>query len=105
LAGLLDLDVLLVSANRLGTINQTLLALEALDHRKLHCAGIVLVNVAATEGPDARTNATEIQSMSGRKPLGVLRFVSELTPQALGCAARADLDLSTILGGTLQQDR
>ena len=43
--------------------------------------------------------------MSGRKPLGVLRFISELTPQALGFAARADLDLSTLLGGMLQQAR
>lgn len=105
LAGLLDLDVLLVAANRLGTINQTLLALEALDHRKLRCAGIVLVNVAAADGPDAETNAAEIQSMSGRKPLGVLRFVSEPTPSALASAIRADLDLSTLLGGALQRDR
>jgi dethiobiotin synthetase len=103
LAALFDLDVLLVSANRLGTINHTLLALEALDRRKLRCVGSILVDVDPRGGPDAATNATEIATLSGVKPLGTLRYVAPSTAAHLAAAINADVDLSAILDGALQQ--
>jgi dethiobiotin synthetase len=101
LAALLDLDVLLVAANRLGTINHTLLAMEALRNRRLRCVGIVLVDVGPSPGPDAATNAAEIATAGGTKPLGTLRFVRDLSPAALALAVAADIDLSPLLSGAL----
>ena len=45
----LDLPVLLVSANRLGTINHTLLSLEALCARKMRVLGVVFNNISKNE--------------------------------------------------------
>ncbi len=42
----LDIPVLLVAANRLGSINHTLLSLEALKKRKMRIAGIVFNTVS-----------------------------------------------------------
>lgn len=42
LAAVLDLPVLLVVADRLGVINQTLLAVEAIERRRLPLTGVVL---------------------------------------------------------------
>lgn len=102
LAALLDLEVLLVSANRLGTINQTRLTLEALDRRGLRCRGFVLVDVGPIRGPDSDTNASEIQAATGAAHLGVLPFVTASTPGNLASAVRENLDLSLILDGALQ---
>ena len=102
LAELFDLDVLLVSANRLGTINQTRLALEALDRRGLRCRGFALVDVSPVPGPDSATNVREIQAATGASTLGILRFVAEPTPVNLASAVKTDLDLSLILDGALQ---
>lgn len=101
LAKLLGLDVLLVSANRLGTINQTLLALEALERRKLRCRGVVLTNLTAALGPDSATNASELQRITGQPPLGTMRYLVEPSTVDLALAASADLDLTGLFDGAL----
>lgn len=45
----LKLPVILVSANRLGTINHTLLSLEALRARKMKVLGVILNNISRKE--------------------------------------------------------
>ncbi|MBV9997652.1 MAG: dethiobiotin synthase [Verrucomicrobia bacterium] len=43
----LELEVVLVAANRLGVMNHVRLTLEALNHRRLHCRAVVLNAVSA----------------------------------------------------------
>src|SRR6185369_4812142 len=76
LAELLDLDVLLVAANRLGTINHTALALAEIARRRLRLLGLVLVDVTPAAGqPDRPFNAAEIQASTGVRALGTLRHL------------------------------
>jgi dethiobiotin synthetase len=56
LAARLSLPVVLVVANRLGCINHTLLTLESIRARGLHCPGIVLNTLSTTEDVATRTN-------------------------------------------------
>jgi dethiobiotin synthetase len=56
LAARLGLPVVLVVANRLGCINHTLLTLESIRARGLHCPGIILNSLAANLDVATRTN-------------------------------------------------
>jgi len=56
LAARLSLPVVVVVANRLGCINHTLLTLESIRARGLHCPGIVLNTLSSAEDIATRTN-------------------------------------------------
>jgi dethiobiotin synthetase len=56
LAARLSLPVVLVVANRLGCINHTLLTLESIRARGLHCPGIVLNTFSTSDDIATRTN-------------------------------------------------
>ncbi len=101
LAELLALDVLLVAANRLGTINHTALAVTELRRRNLDLRGIVLVDVTPDGGPDREDNATEIEALTGLAPLGILRHSPAPTPHALAVRVAADIDLRPLFAGRL----
>lgn len=101
LANLFASDVLLVSANRLGTINHTALALAELRRTRVHLAGVILVDVTEEATPDRPHNAAEIHALTGTAPLGTLRFCPSPTPSTLAAALAADVDLSPIFGGAL----
>lgn len=101
LAELFDIEVLVVAANRLGTINHAALALAEVGRRRLRLAGIVLVDVSSLPGPDHPFNASEIEALTGISPLGTLRHCPTLDPNALADAVAADLDLSKLLQGAL----
>lgn len=94
-------DILLVSANRLGTINQTALALDHLTRAGLPVTGVVLTDVTADHSPDRPYNAAEIRALTGTRILGTLRHCPSLDADALADAAAADLDLRPILNGAL----
>ena len=68
----LDLDVLLVSQNKLGAINHTLLTLEAMAVRKLKCLGIVFNNAGKEKKIILRDNPRIIRQLSRQKVFGVL---------------------------------
>ena len=53
----LDLPVIVVVANRLGCLNHTLLTLESIRARGLHCPGIILNHLAPDSDIAQRTNA------------------------------------------------
>jgi dethiobiotin synthetase len=101
LAELFDIDVLLVSANRLGTISHTALALAEIARRRLRFAGLVLVNVDPDPAPDHAWNASEIEALTGTAPLGILRHCPTPGPDAVADAALDDLDLRPLLDGAL----
>jgi len=101
LAEQLALDVVLVAANRLGTINHTALAVGELRRRGITLSGIVLVDVTADGGPDRAHNAAEIAELTGVTPLGVLAFTPAPAPLTLAARVAADLDLRPLFGGRL----
>ncbi len=61
LAERIGLPVLIVAPNRLGTINQTLLTIEAIRQRGLAVAGVILNRLSQADDPSTATNAAEIQ--------------------------------------------
>lgn len=68
LAVALSLPVLLVVSNRLGAINQTLLAVEAIKHRRLILAGVILNQVAPDIDPHM-DNTAELSRWLGEPVL------------------------------------
>lgn len=81
LAVRLELPMVVVARTTLGTINHTLLTLEALRARSLTIAGVVLVG-----DPDAE-NRMAIERYGRTAVLGELRMLDPLTPEALRRAA------------------
>jgi dethiobiotin synthetase len=99
LARMLRLPVLVVVAAGLGTLNATALTLEAMAHRGLDLAGLVVG--AWPEHPDvaARSNVADLEMLGVRPLQGAL-------PEGLGGRDRADFlataraGLGPSLGGT-----
>jgi dethiobiotin synthetase len=89
LAARLGLPVVLAARTGLGTINHTLLSLEALRGRGLPVAGVVF------SGPDHPRNLATIARLGGAPILGRIPWLDPLTPAALARAA-AQLDLSSL---------
>jgi dethiobiotin synthase len=82
----LALPVVVVARSTLGTINHTLLTLEALQARKLRVAGVVMVGV-----PDAQ-NRLAIEAYGRTQVLGELPPLSPLASATLEPWATASLD-------------
>ncbi len=86
LIALFDLPVVIVARSSLGTINHTLLTLEALRTRSLDVAGVVMVGV-----PDAG-NRKAIEELGRTRVVGELPCLEPLTPEALAVWTEANLD-------------
>ena len=84
----LDLPVVVVSRSTLGTINHTLLTIEALRRRSLTIAGVVMV------GPPNDENRKTIEEYSGVRVAGEMPVFDPLTPDALAAWAETGLSLS-----------
>ena len=82
----LALPVVVVARSTLGTINHTLLTLEAVKSRGLRVAGVVMVGT-----PDGE-NRQAIESYGRTRVLGELPHLSPLTPATLEAWARTSLD-------------
>lgn len=81
LAVAVNLPVLLVAADRLGTINQTLLAVEAIKCRGLTLAAVVLNQVKPDIDPQM-DNAAELSRWLGEPVLKVGCYVDDSTEPA-----------------------
>lgn len=91
--------VLLVVDPALGTLNQTALTLEAMAHRGIDLAGIVVGSWPADPGLAERSNLRDLETLAARPLVGVLPAGSgALAPAAFLGAARAGL--SPQLGGS-----
>jgi dethiobiotin synthetase len=99
LAAALAAPLLVVARDGLGTINHTLLTVEAAAARRLRVAGVVLNAVAdGTAARDASRNADEIERR-GRVPvLGRLPPVAGGATADLARAAERHLDLARLFG-------
>jgi dethiobiotin synthetase len=87
----LALPVVVAARTALGTINHTLLTLEALRARALMVAGVVLVGDANEE------NRKAIAEYGRVEILGEMPRLTPLTPAALGAWARARLSAGALL--------
>ena len=85
LAERLGLPVLIVAPNRLGTINQTLLTIEAIRQRGLTVAGVILNHLCESDDPSHATNAAEIQQRGRVRLWGEIPFIptAELQSRSL----------------------
>ena len=91
LIAVLELPAIIVARSRLGTINHTLLTIEALRSRSLHVVGVVMV------GELNRDNRAAIERYGAIPVLGELPPYSALKPGKLREWARTSLDPSNLL--------
>jgi dethiobiotin synthetase len=96
LAGALGLAVIVAARPGLGTINHTLLTLEAARHRDLAIAGVVLTPWPAEPGAMLTSNRTTIERL-GAVDVATLETVTAPDPRSLAAAARS-LPLERWLG-------
>ena len=87
----IDLPAVIAARSTLGTINHTLLTLEALRHRSLTIAGVVLV------GPPNAENHRAIEQYGDVRVLGDMPMFDALTPDVLSAWAGAELDREHLL--------
>jgi len=85
----LELPVLIVARSGLGTINHTLLTIEALSRRAVPIAGVVMVGPADDL---SRENRLAIEYYGGVAVLGEMPTLNPLTPERLRGWAETSLD-------------
>jgi dethiobiotin synthase len=89
LAALLHLPVILVARSTLGTINHTLLSLEALRRRGLPLAGIVI------NGPETPHNRAAIERYGHAEVIAEIPWLDEVTRDSL-LAIEPEIDLAKL---------
>lgn len=94
----LNLPCLIVSSSRLGTINHTLLTLEALRSRSLTLAGVVL------NGPVNPENRRAIERFGRARVVAELELLDPLSPETVAQAA-SEFDRDGVLERNLRQFR
>jgi dethiobiotin synthase len=92
----LALPVVVAARSSLGTINHTLLTIEALQSRRIEVAGIVMVGARDSDNRKAIEHWAQV-AVLGEMP----HFGDPLDPAALGQWARTDLDRGMALAGFL----
>jgi dethiobiotin synthase len=80
----LELPALIVARTRVGTINHTLLTVEALRRREREIAGVVLVG---PPDPDAARSARSIEERSGVAIVAHVPPLTPLTPESVAAWA------------------
>lgn len=98
----LNLPVVLVSQNYLGSINHTLLSIEALKSRNIPIAALVF------NGPKTPTTEQIIQKLSGIATVYYLAELSELNQNSIVAEAKKwhiELPQATTKGDLLQRDQ
>jgi dethiobiotin synthetase len=86
------LPVILCASTRLGTINHSLLSIEALKRRAIPILGVAFI------GPEVADSQRTICEMGGVNHLGRLPHLDSLTPETLSNAFAASFNVAGILG-------
>ena len=92
----LDLPTVIVARSTLGTINHTLLTIDALHRRSLTIAGVVMV------GPPDAENRSAIEQYGGVSVLGEMPVFDALTPDVLSGWASTQFDRGHVLAEMLR---
>ena len=90
LARQLEYPVLIVAANRLGTINHTLLTIEAVRQSGLPLLGVVLSNLSAEQDESNPSNAEEIARRASIPWLGTIDYGEQSLRTRSGAIAAID---------------
>ena len=99
LAGLVDAEVVVVTTAGLGSLNATALTVEALRHRSLRCAGVVVGAWPADPGLAETCNLGDLPDYAGAPLLGAVPAgAGSRDPADFRAVARAAL--APALGGT-----
>jgi dethiobiotin synthetase len=85
------LPVIICASTRLGTINHTLLSIEALKRRAVPIIGIAFI------GPEAKESQRIICDLGDVRSLGRLPHLDPLTPETLAAAFAASFNVGDIL--------
>jgi len=103
LAKALGFPLLIVARAGLGTLNHTLLTLEAARRRKLRIAGVVLCEAARVRGDfSAKSNRKMLAERAGVPIFGPIRFRRNLAGRELGAQDVRELpDLSMLIRALL----
>jgi dethiobiotin synthetase len=78
LAAALDLEIILVVANRLGCLNAAVLSIDYAARRQTPVRGYILNDVEPVSSPAARTNADSLRRLTGVPALGSVRHKEPL---------------------------
>ncbi len=92
----LDLPVLIAARSTLGTINHTLLTIEALRRRMLRVAGVVMVGEPNDE------NRLAIEKYGAAEVIAAMPHFNPLTPETLARWVDAAFDRNGLLFGCLR---
>jgi dethiobiotin synthetase len=92
----LDLPVVITARSTLGTINHTLLTIEALRRRSLTIAGAVMV------GPRNEENRRAIEQYGGLPVLGEMPVFEKLSTDILSAWSAAEFDRERVLAELLR---
>jgi len=76
---LLDIPVVIVARPGLGTLNHTLLTVNACEHRGLHIAGLIINQYPEKPDEAERTNPTELENLTGLPILGKVPIIRGLS--------------------------
>ncbi|MBF0554548.1 MAG: dethiobiotin synthase [Nitrospirae bacterium] len=93
----LNLPAILVSSNRLGTINHTLLSLEYMKNKSITVAGIVFNNTAGEHDMSANTNIGLIRQLTGVPVIAAVPFLDAIDYNTLADVAKT-VDYGIIKG-------
>jgi dethiobiotin synthetase len=81
LALALDLELILVVANRLGCINATILSLAYAVQRGMHIKGYILNDITTEYSAAALTNAHSLETLLPGQCLGVMKYNDSLSAE------------------------
>jgi dethiobiotin synthetase len=84
LAAAIDLEVILVVANRLGCLNSALLSIEYARRRHLRVNGYILNDTEPLASPAARSNAESLRRLTAVPALGSVRYKEPLPLAIVG---------------------
>lgn len=94
----LGLEVIIVSRPTLGTINHTLLTVEALKNKKIPIKGFILNYIQSSKGDIAeKTNPEILTEILDIPLLGKLPYLTELTKDNIGETALKSLNFELII--------
>jgi 8-amino-7-oxononanoate synthase len=97
LALALDIPILLVARNALGTVNHTTLAINEIRRRHLRLLGTILVSLSSEATPDQPTNLQQIEENTGVAPLGVFPYCPNPQASNLAAVLESAVDLRPVL--------
>lgn len=99
MASELGLPVVVVASAFLGTINHTMLTLEAIERAGLRLAGVVMNTHRPPEGTEAeRTNADVLEELMGTPLLGRLPYMEGASVSGMIEAGENNLDMDLLRG-------